>query len=226
MFAIRNTAVLLAVLGFSATASAAPILDDLNTAVSVSNSIAGTTVSGPSQSGAGILGNRIVSVQIITGTGAFSGTSTIGGGQFSVGTSGANVNTNQSASYTFSAMDLSGSGSVDFTVSVFNPGTGNPPVTATVFLTDTSSGTQTVGSAIITGVGAVSIPLGATDRNATTNITLQFNILNNTDITIQGGAGIELIPGIPEPMTFATFGALALIGGYTARRKLKAAAVA
>ena len=43
---------------------------------------------------------------------------------------------------------------------------------------------------------------------------------------IQGGNGIELIPGIPEPMTFATFGALALIGGYTARRKLKAAAVA
>lgn len=64
-------------------------------------------------------------------------------------------------------------------------------------------------------------------------IQFDFTAVSNSGTAITftlGGpnGGIELVdpPAIPEPSTYATFGFLALMGGYVARRKLKTEAVA
>jgi len=233
MFALRKFAFLLAALvATSATASAAPItIDNFMTAGNANVTLGGTappsvSFSSPSQSGAGILGNRVITSTIDSGVAANSLTSAIAGGNYAI--SNGAINVKSILTYTgFGPLNLTGSPSVTLNVSQFLA-TNGP--TVQLAIQDTTLGTFVdVGSPIlITGTGPLSISLGASDRDATTGVRLTFVLLGGDDITLNNVNGPQFAdtPGVPEPMTLATFGFLTLCGGVAARRKLKAASVA
>ena len=219
-------------LAFASSASAAPMtVDNFTTSVFVLQLGLGTT-SSASQSGAGILGSRIVTVNntLVANPSDFAAVN-IAGGTAGLGSTGGNNTTNsftsfETLSYTFSMTDLSGFSAM-LTVFAFDAGTPTGPVVLTVRLTDTSSGLQTLAPININGNGPLTIPFGSVDRDQATNITFQFQLNNGADLTLTNG-GIRLLESspVPEPATIATLGLMGLFGGYFARRKLKAGSVA
>jgi hypothetical protein len=235
----RMFAVLVLGLAFGSAADAAPILvvDPFTTpttpaffgsasAGTVTDSLDMATVAN------GLLGNRLVTdtnSAFNSGLG-FNGNSSvsISGGQSTLGTAGTNITSVESLSYTFTTpLNLTGYNSM-FTVASFNAGNGSPPppTTLTIILTDNVGGTQMISGIPITSTGPLTVPLGGLTRSSTTNITFAFTQSNSADLTI---TPLLLLPPpnpVPEPTTLVTFGALALFGGYAARRKLKAAPVA
>jgi len=220
-----------AALGFSAAPStAAPILVDNFTTpgapVGVGTGMPATG-SFPSVSGAGILGTRTLSY-IGSGTfGPFEGVQ-VGGGSLILGTQskGEEVVLNYGG---FGTLSLSSSDSLQLTfIPIFDLGVGTFDIV--LKLTTGSgllSGTFTPPGGIAPGGGTLLLPLSALtgpgNLGSVTGIELRLNDGGSpspaADFTLTGLAIIT-----PEPATLATFGFMGLLGGYAARRKLKARA--
>jgi len=219
------------------SASASPLtVDAFTTPISgggIANfSATGTVTSATTPQDSSLLGSRVASLTNTAfsgGSSAFVGNSSLSimSGSATFGTAGTNITNVGTLAYTLSTpLNLSGYDAM-FTVASFNAGNGSPPPPTTVFVTlvDEIGGTQTTSSVLITGTGPLSVPLGNLARSETTSLSFSFTQSNSADITI---TPLELLPPstVPEPTTWATFGALALFGVFVTRRQLKAVPVA
>lgn len=230
MFAARKYAFLLAAfVASSATASAAPILDNFSgasTPVTVLQTGPGTAMStAPTTIGVLPPFSRSSLVVLAAGNPAgASGLITLPGDGTATFTSSVD-NTGSILSVIYNAgvgQNLSGSASLNLNVIMFETG-GNPAApTVSLFVNGTQTDSENVG------LGLVSLSLGGGPLNSVTQLRLDFSLQQGDSFKLNNAPGFELIdpPGVPEPMTLATFGFLALCGGVAARRKLKAAGVA
>lgn len=117
---------------------------------------------------------------------------------------------------------------------------GPPDITVTLYNGATSASTNVTILPAANTTGDVNFDLTGLNAAVLANVTkLVISIdtssgaegagtdLRFTDLALSTNPPLaDIPPGVPEPATLLTFGALALFGGYSARRKLKAAAVA
>jgi PEP-CTERM motif len=221
-----------AVVGFSAARStAAPIVVDTFITPG-SPAIVGTgmpaTGSFASTSGPGILGTRTLSYNGGLGNfGLFEGIA-VGGGSLMLGTQsrGEEVVLNYGG---FGSLNLSGSTFLQLTfVPIFDLGVGTFDIVLKLTTsTGLLSGTFTPPVGISPGGGILLLPLGALTGPGNLGIVTGIELRLNDGGTPSPAADFTLTGlafTVPEPATLATFGFVGLLGGYAARRKLKAGA--
>lgn len=108
--------------------------------------------------------------------------------------------------------DVSGAAGTMFTVTLIDGGSASA--------TQTLSGGQ-AGTTLNFTNGSF-VQNGSTPFNASQIVGLQVVVNTNNAAGADLSFGnLQFATNVPEPMTLATFGALALFGGYAARRKLK-----
>jgi len=231
---------LAALVASTATASAAPIVDSFSTAVT-GNPIATSSPQTVTQNNvAGTIGTGTRVVMISVTGGASTATLNLGGGfaNFSGSSSATTRTATLSLTYTptsgtFAPIASNNNITLNFVPNTVDVGAGTGQVAITLI----GGGTATVTQGLTQGETAITpIPLSSfsgVNPSALTSIQFTFTLTNSPNnaqgLIIDGNNPPQFAPTpdvVPEPMTLATFGFLTLFGGYAARRKLKAAAVA
>jgi len=250
MFALRKFAFLLAALvATSETASAAPVIVDTfnGTTQTVTGAAGGgnpssaipspSTVGGPFFNG--FATSRSLADVRSVGTDTFGANINIGvGGALSL-QNGSSTGSTVALTYATTGLSLSTGAAFTFEgLSGGGPG-GDVPLSVQLFSGATLLATLSV-SPTPTGPLSGNFSTNALGANANNITSVVFTVnttdvptsLDGTDLTVNALSLnddrfiIPTPPGVPEPMTLATFGFLTLCGGVAARRKLKAASVA
>jgi len=229
--------------GFTGNASAA-IFDSFSDPnpqgpVSSTGALAQNTTSG--LSGIMFTDTRMID---ITSTGNQSNIRVNQGGSGRVSISNdENLGSVSHVTYNFgSSLNYSGVGSITINDAFQDGAAGGNPTIALKFTNSSNVSDTTLAQLVPSITGDLIFSLAGLNASVLNDVT-QFQVIINTPASpsqIIGGAGTDMsfgpieFPGnppfinqpVPEPFTLATFGALSLVGGIAARRKLKAKTVA
>ena len=213
---------------FTQNASAAPIVLDAFTAAPGSWSTGTAPGVLQSQGVAGSPRTLTLNPPGLANGGDFLG---VGGGQFSFqsnssSTYSAALSYDLGASLPFQTTDF-----LKFQFLSLDGGSGLTDKISTELKVFTDTGTLTKNILFTEGTFNYNIDFnglsGAGNLSGTTGIQLTFNNINDQGVDfVLGGNGLIIIREnpVPEPATLATFGLMGLVGGFAARRKMKARA--
>lgn len=212
---------------FGQSASAAPIILDDFTAASGSWNPVTAPGTLQTQGVAGSPRTLILNAPGLLNGGDFLG---VGGGTFSM-QSASNSTYSTTLGYNFGPLALQAGNQIGIDFNSLDAGSNITNQISALLEVNTSTGTLSKTVLFTEGTFSYLIGLnglsGIGNLNSTTGIRLTFNSTNDqgVDFVINGQPGIRIFGNPePEPATLATFGLMGLMGGFVARRKLKARA--